>query len=68
MTAPAFKATLTRLGVSPADAADLIGVDTSAILRWRSGSRKVPAAVDRLVTIWERYPDLVRPVLEDALS
>jgi DNA-binding transcriptional regulator YiaG len=45
MSALEFKRAMTRLKVSLADAATLLDVDRSAVIRWRNGTRRVPGPV-----------------------
>jgi predicted transcriptional regulator len=51
MTPQDLSATLSRLGISQADAARLLGVTPTAVTRWVQGKRKVPGPVARLLGV-----------------
>ena len=53
MTAQEYRGALSRLGLSQAQAARLIGVNTRTSERWGAGDRDVPPPVQRLVWLLE---------------
>ena len=59
MTSTDLKATLSRLGLSQAEAARLLGVTPTAVTRWVQGTRAVPGPVVRLVRLVETVPGVV---------
>ena len=54
MTSAEFRATLARLGLTPVEAARLLGVDERTARRWARGERQVPEPVRRLLWACER--------------
>ena len=52
MTPAEFRAALTRLGLSQAEAARRIGVTSMAVAHWLAGRRPVPGYAVALVANW----------------
>ena len=71
MTPADLSATISRLGISQAEAARLLGVDRASVTRWVRGKVPVPGPVARLVwlldqgqegrvsqwTLWHLFPN-----------
>jgi DNA-binding transcriptional regulator YiaG len=46
----------TRLGMTQADAASLIGVSGAGWRKWEAGTREIPTPVERLLRLVETLP------------
>lgn len=51
MTAPDLRATLSRLGLSPAEAASLVGVHPVTMRKWIAEMQPIPPPAARLLTL-----------------
>lgn len=60
MTGAELRDTLDRIGLTKAEAAQLLDVTPRTVQNWISGTHAVPGAVDRLLRTWLRRPE-VRP-------
>jgi len=55
-----LKAFLLKHDLTSAELASLLGVTTQAVWQWIHGKRSVSLTVSRLVTLFDRRPELMR--------
>jgi DNA-binding transcriptional regulator YiaG len=59
MTPTELRAALTRLGISQAETARVLGVDDRTVRRWAAGDRDIPQPAIRLLWACERDAGLL---------
>ena len=60
LTAVELKAFMDKHGISTKEMGTILGVSLQAVRLWLSGDRGISLTITRLITMFEKYPQLIK--------